>query len=295
MPLSDIIYADKEVVPNESDPTCKKTRSISCCQQQIRRVSGCEHPDMGQYHYATSGGFLQVLIKKLQIIPKEDIDMSKRNCIRTGCKDVFHAFLVQNAEFSEGLEFPCVKPEGHVPNKMVPFSQAISCTDVDQWVHFYEDDVRFERIWNNPLKYLPILKRFRGVISPDFSLYRDMPLVMQQWNTYRGRAIAHWLQENGISVIPNIRFADRRSYAFCCDGISKGGTIAIGSHGCIKLKRERNYFVQGLDFVVNKLQPAMIVIYGTVPEDMLNYYRSCGINMLTFESRFSCSHKAVIA
>lgn len=75
-----------------------------------------------------------------------------------------------------------------------------------------EDDFLFERIWRNPRKYLEVLQRYEGVILPDFSLYRDMPLVMQLWNIYRSRAIGHWLQMNGVTVIPNIRYGDRRTY-----------------------------------------------------------------------------------
>ena len=81
-------------------------------------------------------------------------------------------------------------------------------------MHCYEDDAAFERLWSRPERYLPILKRYAGVIAPDFSLYRDMPLVMQQWNVYRSRAIAHWLQENGIPVIANVRWGDRRTTQF---------------------------------------------------------------------------------
>ncbi len=90
------------------------------------------------------------------------------------------------------------------PIKLVAFSKAISSKEVDSWIHFYEDDNAFERIWNTPNKYLLIIKRFKGVITPDFSVYRDMPLVMQHWNIYRSRAIGYWLQENGVPVIPNI-------------------------------------------------------------------------------------------
>ena len=55
-------------------------------------------------------------------------------------------------------------------------------------------------IWNQPYKYLKILKRFKGVISPDFSLYRKMPLCMQKWSTYQGRALAHWWSENSMGT-----------------------------------------------------------------------------------------------
>ena len=154
--------------------------------------------------------------------------MSINNNTRSGCKDVFRSFLVRNATYDGNLEMPCIKSTDAIPNKLTVFSKAIRSKDFNSFVHFFEDDVEFERIWNAPNRYLPILRKFDGVITPDFSIYRDMPLVMQEWNTYRNRAIGHWLQENGITVIPNIRFSDERSYAFCCDGISKGGTIAVG-------------------------------------------------------------------
>ena len=91
--------------------------------------------------------------------------------------------------------------------------------DFDSWVMFYEHDRKFERLWNNPKQYIGKLKKFQGVISPDFSLYRNMPLVMQMWNTYRNRALAAWFNKNDIDVIPNVRFNDERTYGFCFDGI----------------------------------------------------------------------------
>lgn len=219
--------------------------------------------------------------------------MSKENYTRSGCKDVFHAFLVKNANYDGSLEIPWLKPCFQIPNKLISFSKAIRSTETDAWVHFYEDDVNFERLWNKPNKYLPILKRFNGVITPDFSLYRDMPLVMQQWNIYRSRAIGHWLQEKGIAVIPNIRWGDERTYELCCAGIPKGFTIAVGSHGCIKLLSERGHFQNGLRFVVKKLEPAAIVVYGTTPNYIFDEYKNIGIDIIQFDSVFMLSRKAV--
>lgn len=115
--------------------------------------------------------------------------MSSINKERTSCRDVFNAFLVTLATYSGIYEFPKLNPTQHIPNKVIAFSKAISCNDYNQWVHFYEDDYLFERLWKNPKKYIEILKRYKGVILPDFSLYRDMPLAMQIWNIYRSRAI----------------------------------------------------------------------------------------------------------
>lgn len=151
--------------------------------------------------------------------------MSKTNAARNGCKDVFRAFLVADATYDSELEIPCIQPVDRIPAKLVSFSKAVSGREYNAWVHFYQDDVEFERLWNNPQRYLPILKRFAGVITPDFSLYRDMPLVFQQWNVYRSRAIGHWLQTNGVPVIVNVRFADERTYRLSCEGVPYNSTI----------------------------------------------------------------------
>ena len=216
--------------------------------------------------------------------------MSKINSNRQGCKDVFNAFLVKNANYDGEDEIPIIEGTLEVPNRLIPFSKCISSNDYNQWVMFYEDDAAFERIWRNPEKYLAILKKFKGVISPDFSLYRDMPLIMQKWNTYRSRAIGHWLEENGIEVIPNVRFSDERSFKFCTLGVRKNSIISIGTHGLIKIKEEKDYLINGLDYVVNHIKPTMIIIYGKAPEDIFLKYKQQGIMIQQFDSEFSLTH-----
>lgn len=222
--------------------------------------------------------------------------MSKINKNRNGCKDVFRAFLVKDASFDSELEIPCIQQETNLPARLVSFSKAVSGSDFDAWVHFYEDDVAFERLWNNPERYLPILQRYKGVITPDFSLYRDMPLVMQLWNIYRSRAIGHWLQANGVHVIVNVRWSDERTYRSCCAGVPKHSAIAVGSHGCIKLCREQEYFVKGLQYAVKELEPKTIVVYGSAPDIIFGKYKNDGITILQFDSDFMTTHqKAVVA
>jgi len=220
--------------------------------------------------------------------------MSKINSQRKCCKDVFNAFLVVFATYAGIFEFPEIKPTYFIPNRVIAFSKAISCKDYNQWVHFFEDDYLFERIWRHPEKYLDILKRYNGVILPDFSLYRDMPLVMQIWNIYRSRAIGHWLHINGVKVIPNIRFGDRRTYRICCDGIQKHCVIAIGSHGNLKLLEDREVFLKGLDAIIKRLEPTVIVVYGAAPEKYFKKYKNQGIQIVQFDSNYAASHKEVV-
>ena len=219
--------------------------------------------------------------------------MSQVNSTRNGCKDVFHAFLVENATYAGDLEIPRIAPEDSLPMELIRFSKAVSMKEgnPNAWVHFYEDDAAFERMWNDPRKYLPILKRFRGVITPDFSLYRDMPLVMQYWNIYRSRAIGHWIQENEIPVIVNVRYGDERTYATSCLGVPGSCAIAVGSHGCLKLLRDRELFINGLDYTVGQLHPKAIVVYGASPESVFGKYKTAGIQVLQFDSDFAIAHR----
>ena len=162
--------------------------------------------------------------------------------------DVFHSYLVRTAFYAGEEEFPAIKSCNEIPNKIVPFSEAMKSNynDFDCWVCFYELDYLFLRFWNNPMKYLPKLKKFRGVISCDFSLYANMPLVMQKYHIYMGRALANWLIDNGIKVIPNVRLSDERTYKFGFDGLYKGDIIAIGTIGTTRKKEERDLVVNAI-------------------------------------------------
>ena len=59
---------------------------------------------------------------------------------RSGCKDVFKAFLVKNANYEGYLEIPVIKGIKDIPNKIISFIDAVksSTKDFNQWVHFYD-------------------------------------------------------------------------------------------------------------------------------------------------------------
>ena len=86
-------------------------------------------------------------------------------------KDVFRSFLVSEAQYGGKFEFPAIKTSSLLPESVIPFSKAMnkSCKCFDSWIVFYEHDNGFERLWHNPKAYLSKLKKFKGIISPDFS------------------------------------------------------------------------------------------------------------------------------
>ncbi len=206
-------------------------------------------------------------------------------------KDVFRSFLVKNADYAGKEEIPCIITSNLLPKKVISFSNAISSKDFNSWIHFYEDDWRFEKLWNNPQKYLSIIKRFKGIISPDYSLYYDMPLMYQGWNTYRGKALGYWLQENGVEIIPNVRWGDERTFELSTLGVEKNKTIAVGTHGCIKTIEGKQMFIRGFDYVVQALKPKNIIVYGRMPDKIFCLAKMYGINLIQFDSEFALSHK----
>lgn len=221
--------------------------------------------------------------------------MIRQNKTRPGCIDTFHAFLVQDAAYDGELEIPRIKPDDALPSRLIPFSKAIHSTDYNAWVHFYEDDVKFERLWNQPRRYLPILRRYAGIITPDYSLYRDMPLVMQYWNIYRSRALGHWAQTDNQHVIVNVRFSDERTYIPSCTGVPHQASIAVGTHGCLRSHEDRSYFANGLAYIVAELQPRTIIVYGTAPKDIFDPYRAVGIQILQFDSDYALAHRKAVS
>lgn len=210
---------------------------------------------------------------------------------KKGKPDVFRSFLVKNATYEGEQEIPKIHTSNLIPEKVISFSKALHNSNRNQWIHFYEYDDGFERLWKNPNKYLPCLKRFQGIISPDYSLYYDMPLCMQIWNTYRGRALAHWLQENGVEVIPNVRWGDNRTFETACLGVETGKTIAVGTHGCIKTVNGKKMFIEGFDYILNRLKPKTVLVYGRMPDKIFCLAKMQSVELIQYESSFSLSHR----
>lgn len=106
---------------------------------------------------------------------------------------------------------PVMMPCDAVPDDLLGFNYATGCKDPDvrrsNGVHFFLDDYQFERIWRFPLDYGDRLADFQCVLTPDFSLYRDMPSPMQRWNCYRSRFVGAVWQTMGLDVIPTLQWS----------------------------------------------------------------------------------------
>lgn len=160
------------------------------------------------------------------------------------------------------FDMPIIKATNHKPTDLMSFNYMLTKDSFEKGIHFYIDDYQFERIWNTPDKYMDRLRMFDCVLTPDFSLYMDMPLAMQIWNVYRSRLIGQKMQSEGIKVIPTLSWSDERSYEFCFDGIEPGGTVSVSTIGVKNSADAMRIWVSGMDEAMRRLSPKCVVVYG---------------------------------
>ena len=191
--------------------------------------------------------------------------------------DGFRSWLVGAADFESLLEMPrlALPKRIEIPHNLIPFSRVAFTKDFAEYVHFYEHDTVFRDFLDNPEQYIQALYRFPGILTPDCSLYRDMPLILQLCNVYMSRAAGCFLQEQGMNVLPSLRWGDERSYQplftsipFAFLGIEKHGIEAVSTYGCIRGKENKRYFHDGFQAMLKYLEPEIVLIHGAMPRDV---------------------------
>ena len=149
------------------------------------------------------------------------------------------------------------------PRRMIPFNMAKGHADAEACVHFFIDDYQFERVWRSPLRYAELLKQFRCVCSPDFSLYTDMPMAMKIWNVYRSRTIGAYWQKRGLNVVPTLQWAEPATFGFCFQGIAKNAMVAVSTLGAAKGRLSRQIWIAGMNEAIRQLHPSAVLLYGS--------------------------------
>lgn len=195
---------------------------------------------------------------------------------KTIIDDGYSSYLVEGATFIGKYQIPSLPKHDEIliPKDMIPFDKRNVVKEKDLAIDFYMHDVTFRQILTSTSKYLDELSRFAAVISPDCSLYRDMPLCLQITNTYMNRAVGFYLQKHGVYVIPNVRWGDERSFEFCFQGLPTNDIVCISTHGCIKGEENKYYFKLGLEEMLIVLKPQVVLVHGSVPDEVFSDFLS---------------------
>lgn len=132
-------------------------------------------------------------------------------------------------------------------------------------IHFFLYDYRFEHMYSNARKAVEKLVQYYAICTPDFSIYTDMPIILQMYSVFKNRWCEAFLQSQGLKVIPTISWGDDRSFGFCFEGIEIGSIVAVSTLGNRKCKDE---FMLGYNKMLEKIKPCAILCYGKPFEEM---------------------------
>lgn len=197
--------------------------------------------------------------------------------------DCWNAHLLDHAEYSK-TDLPRFESSNTIPSGLISFKNASRSENKREWIHFYENDQRLELVWESPELWAKRLQGFSGMISPDLSVYRDMPLPVQIWNTYRNRVLAHYFSQQGFQVIPNIRFGSEETYSFCFDGIEPHKPVCISTLGVVSSLEDRKCLKKGLTELLIRLSPNVVMVYGQMPSDVFLEYQNAGVPFVHFNT-----------
>lgn len=173
----------------------------------------------------------------------------------------YNLHLAADVEHDSG-GMPTLHAEDWQPSVLTGFNYALNKPPIGG-VHFFLDDYQFERVWNRPEQYVAPLSRFECVLSPDFSLYTDMPEPMQRWNVYRSRLLGAWWQRQGLVVIPTLQWSGPKSLRWAFDGLATQSTVAVSTVGVMRDPEARDMWIEGMNEAIARLEPSHILHYGT--------------------------------
>lgn len=195
--------------------------------------------------------------------------------MKTTIDDGFAPWLVDGATFEDG--YPVIEPLPETvpfPSRLIPCDKLKKDARVNGFVHFYLADLRFRPFISHLPQQIGTLLKYDGVITPDFSIYRDAPAPVQMANVYRNRAVGSFLQRNGIPVITDVCWADESSYEFCFKGAPHHSIIAVSTVGIMNKVEEYRAFHKGFDRMMEILEPSRVIFNGVMPEEFISPYSS---------------------
>lgn len=185
-------------------------------------------------------------------------------------RDIIKIMNIEKGFFKSTNKYgiPDIKKDEFKVKELIPYRVD---SNRNGTAHFFLDDYRFERCWRKPDSQIEELKKYDGVLSPDFSMYTNYPQAMQIWQVYRNRWCACYWQSLGIKVIPTISWSDEQSFKYCFLGVQKGSTVAIGTVGVLNDEYAKTLFMQGFKEMLKQLEPKEILIYGNKLSELEGY------------------------
>ena len=140
-------------------------------------------------------------------------------------------FLRNGFETSGKYSFPLIKKQEVSLEKiaLIPYNLTKSndIKNADCGVHFFIDDYRFFGVYDFPEKAFARICGYKFLLSPDFSLYKEMPMWKLIENIGKSRWCGAYWQSKGKTVIPTKPIRPFVSQAFEDQSYAVGGLARL--------------------------------------------------------------------
>ena len=128
----------------------------------------------------------------------------------------------------------------------------------DKTIHFFTYDWLFEKVYEKPEEEFEKLKQYKYLLSPDFSIFTNMPLALQIESIFKNRWCGAYWQSKGLKVIPTVSWGDEKSFHFCFDGIEEGSIVAVCTYYRENCEEE---FMIGYNEMMKRIKPSKVICY----------------------------------
>ena len=190
-------------------------------------------------------------------------------------------YIFGRTQASYPLGFPTVGEEqipllkkldiDSIPRHLRRFDQPSRVTDfADTGAHFFSADAKFQQVILHPERYIEKFSKYKVVITPDASVSAAMPPSVRFQNIRTSRQVGAVLESRGLKVVPSLRWSCRDDYDVAFSGIELNSIVAVGAYGAIRDNNLRAALLDGLDQIVERLQPAALLLYGTLDQKSLS-------------------------
>lgn len=159
-------------------------------------------------------------------------------------------------------EMPIVAPySGIIPKDIRGIHRLNHCSDSTVAPHFYFNDGKIRKYFDDPFGTEEILSNFDVSISIDFSMTKEMARPQKVYSSFLNKLWEAWMQSRGFKVIPNVSFPYEYEDDYWIEGWPKNSIIAMSSVGVLT---HGNPIVwnKGADRVRTELLPLHILRYG---------------------------------
>ncbi|MCL2061875.1 MAG: DUF4417 domain-containing protein [Firmicutes bacterium] len=126
-------------------------------------------------------------------------------------------------------------------------------------IHFFAHDWKYDTVFDKPDIAMEKLDQYYALLTPDFSLYWDMPRAVQIYSVFKNRWCGAYWQSQGKIVIPTITCGLEDSYDFVFDGIEQGSVVAVSTYRRERYERE---CVENYHKILEVIKPSAVICYG---------------------------------